>query len=187
MPPFSPYDPTAITAEIDAVSRWDDSGSFVPFGLRQSDSVITTCITGTQRLSVDVIDTFNAVKTCHSNVECDERELVQPRPRADGLVFHAGGLPQHPLSPSLFPSGCPPPSLSSRCVSRFLPWFFRRIGCSTPTTRRSFPCYFCLLACNLGAFLPSSLQIPRFPRWRCPDVSHGYRGKRFRIVGMHHH
>ena len=60
-------------------------------------------------------------------------------------------------------------SLSSRCfLPRFLPSFFRRVGCGTPTTPRLLHRgYFCLLACALQAFLLSSLQVPRFPRQRC--------------------
>ena len=63
--------------------------------------------------------------------------------------------------------------LSSGCaLPRFLPSFFRRVGCSTPTTpgllHRQ---HFCLLACALRAFLLSSLRVPRFPRRRCPNFA----------------
>ena len=62
-------------------------------------------------------------------------------------------------------------SLSSRCfLPRFflLP-FFRRVGCSTPTSPRLLHRqHFCSLACALRAFLLSSLRVPRFPRRRCP-------------------
>ena len=71
-----------------------------------------------------------------ANVERAERELVHPRTRPGGLVFHAGGLPHRPLPPSLFRSNALRISLSSRCLPRFLPWFFRRVGCGTPTTPR---------------------------------------------------
>ena len=60
----------------------------------------------------------------------------------------------------------------SRCfLPRFLPSFFPRVGCGTPTTpgllhRR----HVCLLACSLREFLFSSLRVPRFPRRRCPNV-----------------
>ena len=64
-------------------------------------------------------------------------------------------------------------SLSSRCfLPRFLPLFFRRAGCGTPTTpqllhRR----HFCLLACALRAFPLSSLRAPRVPLRRCPTFA----------------
>ena len=45
---------------------------------------------------------------CCANVEHSERELLQPRPRPGGLVFHAGGLPLRPLPPPSFSSKCPP-------------------------------------------------------------------------------
>ena len=61
----------------------------------------------------------------------------------------------------------------SRClVARFLPSFFRRAGCGTPTTPRLLHCrHFCLLACALRAFLLSSLRVPHFPRRRCPNFA----------------
>ena len=102
----------AITAEEDAVSGCRNLGRSVPFGLLQSDSITTLCRTGSQQ-SVDVSDTVSAVDRCCANVKHAEREPLQPRPRPGGLVFLAGGLPLHPLPPSLFPSKCPPPSLSS--------------------------------------------------------------------------
>ena len=64
-------------------------------------------------------------------------------------------------------------SPSSRCfLPRFLPSFFRRVGCSTPPTPRLLHRgHFCLLACALRAFLLSSLRVPRFPRRRCPNFA----------------
>ena len=62
-------------------------------------------------------------------------------------------------------------SLSSRFLPRFPPWFFRRGGCSTPTTPRLLHSrLFCLLTCDLRAILLSSLRVPRFPR-RCPSFA----------------
>ena len=63
-------------------------------------------------------------------------------------------------------------SLSSRCfLLRFLPSFFRRVGCGTPTTPRLLHCrHFCLPACALRVFL-LSLRVPRFPRRRCPNFA----------------
>ena len=61
---------------------------------------------------VDVTDTLNnAVNHCCTNVERTERELVQPRSRPGGLVFHAGVFSRRPLPipPSLFSGKCPPP------------------------------------------------------------------------------
>ena len=62
-------------------------------------------------------------------------------------------------------------SLSSRfCLPRFLPSFFRRVGCSTLNTPRLLHRrHFFLLACALRAFLFSSLRVPRFPRRRCTN------------------
>ena len=52
--------------------------------------------------------TVDAVDRCCANVERTERELFQPGPRPDGLVFLAAGLPLRPLPPSLFTSKYPP-------------------------------------------------------------------------------
>ena len=64
-------------------------------------------------------------------------------------------------------------SLSSRCfLPRFLPSFFRRVGCGNPTTPRLLHRrHCCLLACALRTFLLSSLRVPRFPRRRCPNFA----------------
>ena len=77
--------------------------------------------------------------------------------------------------------------LSSRCfLPRFFLSFFRRVECSTPTTPRLLHRrHFCLLACDLRAFLLFSLRVQRFLRRRCTNL-HGCRGKRFRFVGMYH-
>ena len=126
-------------------------------------------------------DTVNAVDRCCTNVERAARQLLQPRPRPGGLVFLAGGLPLRPLSHFLsarflrrfFRANVLRLSLSSSCfLPRFLPSFFRRVGCGTPTTPRLLHRrHFCLLACALRAFLLSSLRVPRFPRRRCPNFA----------------
>ena len=114
-------------------------------------------------------DTVSVVDRCCRNVERAARQLLQPRSRPGGLVFLTGGLPLRPLAPSLFLRL----SLSSSCcLPRFLPSFFRRVGCGTPTTPRLLHRrHFCLLACALRAFLLSSLRVPRFPRRRCPNFA----------------
>ena len=51
-----------------------------------------------------------------------------------------------------------------------LPSFFRRVGCSTPTTPRLFHRrHFRLLAYDLRIILLSSLRVPHFPRRRCTN------------------
>ena len=64
-------------------------------------------------------------------------------------------------------------SLSSRCfLPRFLPLFFRYVGCSTPNKPRLLHRrQFCPLACALRASLLSSLRVPRFPRRRCTNFA----------------
>ena len=168
MLPLPLFDP----AEIDAISRGHDFGSSVTFGLLQSDNVTSPCSTGSQQ-GVDVADIVNTVSSCYANVERVELELVQPRPRSVGLVFYASDLPRRPLSPSLFPSKCPPFFLSAPGVSPgSCLGSSRRVWCSTPTTPRLLHSrHFCLLACNLRAFLISSLRVPRFPRWRCTNFT----------------
>ena len=99
---------------------------------------------------VDVANTVNAVDRYCANVERAKRELVQPRLRPDSLAFHAGGLPHRQPPPSFFRVNALRLSFSFRCLSRFLPYFFRRVGCSTPTTPGLLHCrHFFLLACDL--------------------------------------
>ena len=64
-------------------------------------------------------------------------------------------------------------SLSSKgFLPMFLPSFFRRVWCGTPTTLRLLHRrHFCLLACALRAFLLPSLRISRFPRRRCSNFA----------------
>ena len=62
--------------------------------------------------------------------------------------------------------------LSSSYLPRLLPSFFSRVGCGTPTTPRLVHRrHFCLLACDLQAFLLSSLRVPRFPRRWCTNFA----------------
>ena len=63
---------------------------------------------------------------------------------------------------------------SSRGLPRLLLSFFRRVGCSIPTTSRLLHRrHFCLLVCDLRAFLLSSLRVPRFLWRRCTAVAAG--------------
>ena len=153
----------------------------VPFGPLQSNDVATLCSTGSQQ-GVDVADTISAVDRCCANVDGAECGLVQPRPRPDGLVFLAGGLPLRPLPVSLLPSKCPPhftqfQVFSTQLLAFVLPtcWVQHSQHAST------FPSSTLLLTrvCPPSILL-SSLRVPRFP-------PHGCRGKRFRFVGLHHH
>ena len=80
MLPFPAFDPAAITAEKDAVSRYHSFGSSVPFGLLQSNNVTTLCNTGSQQ-GVDVADTVTpltaAVRTLNvPNVSSSSRDLA---------------------------------------------------------------------------------------------------------------
>ena len=76
MLPFPLFNPAAITAEKDAVSRLYNFGSSIAFRLLlQSNDVTTLCTTGSQQ-GVDVPDTVNAVGRCCANVERAERELL---------------------------------------------------------------------------------------------------------------
>ena len=109
MLPYSSFDPAAKHAKIDVVSGIHNLGRSVPFGLRQSDNLTTLCGTSSQQ-GVDVADTVNTVYRFSENVERADRELVQPKPRSGGFVDHAGGLLHRPRFPSL----------SSRCLLRFL-------------------------------------------------------------------
>ena len=155
-----------------AVCRCRNFESFVRFGLLQSDDVTTLCSTGSQQ-GVDMTDTVDAVDRCCVNVECTERELLQPRPRPGGLVFLAGGLPLRLLPRRFFLANALCLSLSSWCfLPRFLLSFSRRVGCGNPTAPRILHRrHFCLRACALRAFHLSSLRVPLFPRRRCPNFA----------------
>ena len=177
---FPPFDPAAVTAEIDATSICDGFGIFVPFGLLQSDNVKTSCSTGSQQ-GVDVADTVNAIDSCCTNVEHAERELVQPRPQ--------GGLPHLSLPPLVLPSKCPLPFVqfqvstpSGSCLGSSDVWGVAlppRLDFSTVDTfsyMRVISEYISSLCLGFHVFRGGGI-----PTW------HGCRGKRFRFVGMHHH
>ena len=168
------FDPAAITAEKDAVSRCHNFGSSVCFRLLQTNNVTTLCSIGSEQ-DVDVADIINAVDHCCANVERAERELLQPRPRLTALCFMRAAF-----FSACFPRRFSRPNalrLSRSCMSRcfqswFLPSFFRRVGCGTPTTPRLLHHrHVCLLTCSLGPFTLSSLQVSRFPRRRCPNFA----------------
>ena len=168
---LSAVDPTAIPAKIDAVSRYDDFESSVPFDLLQSNNITTHCSPWYQQ-GVHVAGTVNAVDRSCANIERAERELVQPRPRPVGFVFNVGGLPPFPLPPSFFRANPLRHSLSSRCLPSFLPSFFRHVGCSILITPRlGHHRRFCLLTCPFLAFLLSSVRVPLFSRRRCTNFA----------------
>ena len=73
--PFFPLTPAKVIVQIDAVSRCDDFGSYVPFGLLQSDNVTTLCSTESQQ-GLNVVNTVNAVDRYCTNVERAERKLA---------------------------------------------------------------------------------------------------------------
>ena len=131
MLPFPPFDPAALMAEIDAVSRCGDFECSVPLSLLEFDDVPSHYNTWSQE-SVDVTDTVYAVDSCCANVEYVKRELVHPRPRPDGLCFMRAVFPITRVPLRFFQANALRLSLSSRCLPRFLPWFFRPICAALP-------------------------------------------------------
>ena len=141
---------------------------------------------------VDVPDTVYAVDHNCANVERAEREVLQTRPRPDGLlVFLTGGLPLHPLPPSLFPSKCPPPFtqfqvLSTLVLAFVLPTCWVRHSRHTSTSPLS-----TLLLTRVCPLIIHPL-LASGPTFSTAAVSqlcyrrHGCRGERFRFVGVHH-
>ena len=119
-----------------------------------------------------MLDTADTVDRCCANVE----RTVSSSSRDLALValcflwadFLSARFPR-----SLIRANALRLSLSSWCfLPGSLPSFLRRVGCGNPTTPRLLHCrHFCLLACVLRAFLLSSLQVPRFPRRRCPKFA----------------
>ena len=192
MLPFSVSDPAAINAKKDAESRCNILGSSIPFDLLQSNKVTTLCSTGSQQ-GVDVANTVNAVNRCCANVERAERELVQPKPRPGGLVFHAVGLPLRSLPPSFSPRKCPPPftqihvqMFSTLVLAFVLP---------TCQVRHSHHASTSLLSTLLlTRVCPPSipLLLASGPTFSATAVSqlcyhrHGCRRKRFHFFGVHH-
>ena len=109
MLPFSPFDPAAITAEVDAIPGCNHNfRSSIPFSLLQYDDVTTLSGTYSQE-AVDVANAVDTFESCCAHIKSDEREFFQPPSRSGGLVLHAGGLPHRPLLSSLFLSECLPP------------------------------------------------------------------------------
>ena len=173
--PCCPFLPLAMLQSPLKKMRYPDAEirKLRPFWSPASDDVTTLCSTDFQQ-GVDVPNTIDAVDRCCANVERTERKLLQPRPRPDGLVYLVDGLPLRRFPHRLFRANALRlPLSSSRCfLPRFLPSFFRRVGCGNPTTPRLLHHRRCrLLACALRAFLFSSLWVPRFPRRRCPNFA----------------
>ena len=189
MLPFSAPDP----AEIDAVSGRHDLGSSVPFGLLQSNNFTTLCGTGSQQGVIDVADTVNAVDRCCANVERAERALVQPRPRPDSPVFHAGGLPLRPLPPSPFPSKCPPPfaqfhvrGFSTQALAFVLPTCWVQHSQRASTSPWSTLLLTRLCPPSVSTLLVSGPAFSAAAMYQLCCRRHGCRGKRFGFVGLHH-
>ena len=169
MLPFPALNHATITAEKDAVSRGRNFGSSVTFGLLQSDDVTILCSTGSQQ-SVDMPDTVNAaVRTLYlPNVNSSSRDLALA-----ALCFLRADFLSASFLRRFFRANAIRFSLSSRLfLPRFLPSFFRRVGCGTPITSRLLHRrHFYSLACVLRGFLLSSLRVPHFLRRRCPNFA----------------
>ena len=165
-------------------------GSSVPFGLLQSDDVTTLFSTSSQQ-GVDVADTVDIVNRCCANVERAERELLHPRPRPGGLVFLAGGLPLHPLPPSLFSSECPSPFTQfqvfpTQVFAFLLPtcWVRQSHHASTSSSTLLLTC---VRTPSIPPLLASGTTFSAVAVSQLCYRTHGCRGKRFRfVVGVHH-
>ena len=184
MLPFPSLNPTAITAEKDAVSRCDDFGISVPFPMT-SQPFAAQSLSRVPMCSIPLTPSTAAVRTL--NVP----NVSSSRPRPDGLVFLAGGLPLGPLPPSLFPSKCPPPftqfQVFSTQVLAFAPltcWVRHSHHASTS------PSSTLLLTRVCPPSIPPLLASG--PTFSAAAVSqlcyrrHGCRGKRFRFVWVYH-
>ena len=126
MLPFPAFDPAAITAEKDAVSRYHSFGSSVPFGLLQSNNVTTLCNTGSQQ-GVDVADTVTpltaAVRTLNvPNVSSSSRDLALAALCFMRAAFLSARFPRRFFRANAL---CLSLNYMSRCyLPRFLPSFF---------------------------------------------------------------
>ena len=166
-------------------------GSSVPFGLLQSDDVTTLCSTNSQQ-GVDVVDTVDIVDRCCAKVERAERELLQPRPRPGGLVFLAGGLPLHPLPPSLFSSECPSPFTQfqvfpTQVLAFLLPTCWVRQSHHASTSPSSTLLLTRVRTPSIPPLLASGTTFSAVAVSQLCYRRHGCRGKRFRfVVGVHH-
>ena len=114
-----------------------------------------------------------AVDRCCANVECAEREFSSRDLAVAALCLLRVDFLSARCPRRFFLTNALRLLLSSKCfLPKFLPSFFRRVGCGTPTTPRLLHRrHFCLLACALRAFFLSSLRAPRFPRRRCPNFA----------------
>ena len=141
-------------------------------------------------------DTVNAIERCCANIERTERELFQPRPCPDGLVFHADDLPHRPLSPSLFPSKCPLPftqfQVSTQVLTLVLPTSWVQYSQHALTQHASTSPSSTLLltrVCPRSIFTP----LPSGPTFSAAAVyqvccrRHGCRGKPFFFLEMPRH
>ena len=168
MLPFPALDPAAIPAEKDAVSRCYNFGSSVPFGLLQSNFAAQ----GLSRVSIwsTLLTSFTAAVRMLNvpNASSSSRDLVLAALCFMRAAFLSARFPRRLFRANALRLWF---SSVSRCfLPRFLPSFFRRVGCGAPTTPRLLHSrHFCLLVCALRAFLLSSLRVPRFPRRRSPN------------------
>ena len=174
----------------DAVSRCRDFESSVPFGRLQFDDVTTLCSTGSQQ-GVDMADTVDVIDRCCANVERTKRELLKRRPRPDGLVFLAGGLPLRPLPPSLFPSKYPPlftqfQVFSTQVLAFVILTCWVRHSHHASTSPSSTLLYTSVCSPSIPPLFASG------PTFCAAAVSqlcygrHSCRGERCRVVGVHH-
>ena len=169
MLPFSPFDPATIPAEVDAIPGCHNFGSSVSFGLLQSDDVITLSGTYSQE-AVDVANVVDTFYSCCAHIKSVEREFLQPPPRSDGVVLHAGAFLTARFFGRFSRAIAFRRSLNSRFLPRFPPWFFRRVGCDTPTSLDfSVVDSLAYKHVTYERFF-STLRVPRFRR-RSPNVA----------------
>ena len=136
-------------------------------------------------------DTVDAVDRCCANVECAERELLQPRPRPGGLVFLADGLPLRPLPPSLFSSKCPSPFpqflqvFPTQVLAFLLPTCWVRHSHHASTSPSSTLSLTRVCPPSIPPFLVSGPTFSAAAMSQLCYRRHDCRGKRVRFVGVH--